>query len=98
MPAWPVGTYSQSEFDLTPILSSNSHLRALELGRSCVLPAYRKRRTMELLWHGIWVYALQNNVGLMFGCASFNGTNPEMHAESFSWLKKYAASAGGGKL
>ena len=89
------GYYSQLEFDLTPILSSNPHLRGLELGRSCVLPAYRNRRTIELLWHGIWAHALQNNVGLLFGCASFNGTNPEIHIESFSWLKKYAALPAG---
>jgi len=85
------GYYSQSEFDLTPILKSNPRLRPMELGRSCVLSAYRNRRIMELLWHGIWAYALQNNVGLMFGCASFNGTNPGKFTDSFSWLKKHAS-------
>ena len=30
--------------------------RFLELGRSCVLKPYRNKRTVELLWHGIWSY------------------------------------------
>lgn len=30
--------------------------RFMELGRSCVLLPYRNKRTVELLWHGLWTY------------------------------------------
>jgi len=42
----------------------------LELGRSCVLEKYRTKRTVELLWHGIWAYTLHHKIDVMFGCAS----------------------------
>ncbi|MEE9374876.1 MAG: GNAT family N-acyltransferase [Rhizobiaceae bacterium] len=84
------GFYTQTEFDLAPLLKTNKHLRCLELGRSCIVPAYRNKRTIELLWAGIWAFAQQHNVGLMFGCASFAGTKPELHRRAFSWLHDHA--------
>ena len=47
--------------------------RFLELGRSCVAKGYRSKRTLELLWRGIWAYALHHRIDVMFGCASFAG-------------------------
>ena len=48
------GFYTSSEYDISPMLRglpADSHL--LELGRSCVLKAYRsKPATMQLLWRG----------------------------------------------
>lgn len=69
------GFYSDGEFDLSPLLTRKPTLAALELGRSCVLPPYRNRRTLELLWHGIWTYVLKHESELMIGCASLEGTN-----------------------
>ena len=86
--------YSQTEFDLTKLLASSPQLQLLELGRSCVLPAYRNRRTVELLWHGTWAFALQNKIGIMFGCASFIGTDPNKFLSSFSWLNQHAVLPG----
>ncbi|MEE9313992.1 MAG: GNAT family N-acyltransferase [Rhizobiaceae bacterium] len=85
------GFYTQTEFNLEPVLQANKNLRPLELGRSCVLQQYRNKRTMELLWAGTWAYALQNNVGLMFGCASFAGTKPQSFGSSLIWLHENAA-------
>jgi L-ornithine Nalpha-acyltransferase len=61
-------------------------LRFLELGRSCVLPAYRNKRTVELLWHGIWAYVLHHRIDVMIGCASLEGTDPEKLALPLSFL------------
>lgn len=84
------GFYSQTEFDLAPLFTSNSNLNFMELGRSCILPAYRGKRTMEALWAGTWAYAVQNEVDVMFGCVSFPSTNPVEHAEAFNWLYQNA--------
>ena len=54
-----------------------SILRFLELGRSCVLPEYRSKRTIELLWRGIWMYVQQHGIDVMIGCASFDGVDPD---------------------
>ena len=84
------GFYSQSEFDLKPLVQANCGARLLELGRSCILPPYRNKRTMELLWHGTWSHAVANKIDIMFGCASFEGTDPKAYAEAFSWLGRHA--------
>ena len=80
------GFYSQGEYDLAPLLAVNSTLNFVELGRSCVLAPYRNRRTLELLWHGIWTYVREHNLDVMFGCASFPGTQPQDHAMALSFL------------
>ena len=80
------GFYSQSEFDVDALIARHPDKRFMELGRSCVLPAYRTKRTVELLWQGNWAYALKHGIDVMFGCASFHGIVPEEHALALSFL------------
>ena len=80
------GFYSASEFDIEPLLKRHPDQQFMELGRSCVLPDYRTKRTVELLWQGNWAYALRHGMGAMFGCASFPGVNPQEHALALSFL------------
>nr|WP_306269658.1 GNAT family N-acyltransferase [Pararhizobium sp. IMCC3301] len=87
------GFYSAGEYDIEPLLKLHSHRKFLELGRSCVLPDYRNSRTVELLWHGIWSYVLAHNIDVLFGCASFAGTEPDDNAVALSFLHHHAAAA-----
>jgi putative hemolysin len=80
------GFYSACEFDIEPLLARHPDKRFMELGRSCVLPEYRTKRTVELLWQGNWAYAQKHNMHAMFGCASFPGVRPEEHALALSFL------------
>ncbi|MGE7370063.1 GNAT family N-acetyltransferase [Neorhizobium sp. NPDC001467] len=80
------GFYSASEFNLAPLLARHPGKRFMELGRSCVLPDYRTKRTVELLWQGNWAYALKHGMDAMFGCASFPGIDPQDHALALSFL------------
>ncbi len=66
--------YTASEYDISKIAAFPG--RVLELGRSCVDPAYRTRMTMQSLWRGIAGYVFNHNIDLMFGCASLHGTDP----------------------
>lgn len=88
------GFYSQSEFDIAPLIARHPHLRFLELGRSCVLKPYRTRKTVELLWHGIWAYVRHHRIDAMFGCASFDGIDPDMQATTLSFLHHHATAEG----
>lgn len=81
-----LGFYTQSEYDIAPLLQSRPDLRFMELGRSCVHSAYRNRRTVELLWHGLWTYVRQHRIDVMIGCASFPGADPSCHSEALSFL------------
>jgi L-ornithine Nalpha-acyltransferase len=80
------GFYSSDEFELDRLVVRQRGRRFLELGRSCVLPEYRSKRTIEVLWQGIWVYINHHDIDVMVGCASFHGTVPAAHAESLSFL------------
>ena len=89
------GFYSAGEFNIDLLISGPSRPAGelLELGRSCVLPAYRTSATIQLLWRGIASYIADNGIGLMFGCASFPGTDPEPHAEALSYLYHHHRAA-----
>ncbi len=80
------GFYTSGEFELDALVARHPGRRFLELGRSCVLPAYRTRRTVELLWQGVWAYARRHDIDVMTGCASFPGVIPAAHAEALSFL------------
>ncbi len=79
--------YSSDEYDLTPLLNTDEKL--LELGRSCVLPEYRTRPVLQLLWQGIADYVSENRIGLLFGCASLHGTDIQSISAPLSYLHHY---------
>ena len=83
------GFYSESEFDLKRLIARHPGLRFLELGRSCVLPHYRSKRTIEVLWQGIWAYVNHHRIDAMIGCASFPGTVPAAHAAALAYLAQH---------
>lgn len=85
------GFYTQGEYDIAPLIAERSpEYKFMELGRSCVLKPYRNKRSVELLWHGLWTYVRQHGVDVMIGCASFPGTDPETHAMALSFLHHHA--------
>lgn len=84
------GFYTSNEFAIEELTDRHPHLRFLELGRSCVLPPYRTKRTVELLWHGVWSYVRQNRFDVMIGCASLEGTDPDRLALPLSFLHHFA--------
>ena len=86
------GFYTRGEYDIAPLLAAHPALRFLELGRSCVIRNYRNKRTVELLWHGIWAYVLHHRIDVMMGCASLEGTRPQDLALPLSFLHNYAAA------
>jgi L-ornithine Nalpha-acyltransferase len=80
------GFYSQSEYDLTPLLKHHSNLRFLEVGRSCVAQGFRGKPVAELLWQGIWNYVRLHRMDVMLGCASLEGTNITALADELTFI------------
>jgi len=76
--------YCDGEFDLAPLRCSGRRL--LELGRSCVDPAYRGGAAMLLMWQGLANYATARQIEVLFGAASFPGTDLAVLAQPLSWL------------
>lgn len=76
--------YSEAEYDLGPLRASGRRL--MELGRSCVHPDYRGGTGLMHLWNGLADYVLEHGVEVMFGTASFHGTDAGALAQPLSWL------------
>lgn len=76
--------YCDGEYDLTPLKTCGRSL--LELGRSCVDPAFRGGSGMFVLWNALADYVLDQGIEVLFGVASFHGTDAAMLAPSLSWL------------
>ena len=76
--------YSEDEYDLTALKASGRRL--MELGRSCLAPAYRGGAGMYHLWTGLASYVTDHEIDILFGVASFHGTDPEALAQPLSLL------------
>ncbi|NOD91513.1 GNAT family N-acetyltransferase [Ruegeria sp. HKCCD4884] len=76
--------YSEDEYDLTVL--KNSGRKLLELGRSCVHPDYRGGTAMYHLWNGLAAYVTEREIEVLFGVASFHGTDVTTLAQPLSML------------
>lgn len=76
--------YCDAEYDLTRLRASGRRL--LELGRSCVHADYRSGSAMFLLWNGLSEYVLERGIEVMFGVASFHGTDVAALKLPLAWL------------
>ena len=76
--------YSADEYDISSVTGFPGQV--MELGRSCVHPAYRGRAAMQLLWRGIAAYVFLHRIDLMFGCASLPSTDPDAIAAELTYL------------
>ena len=82
--------YCDDEYDLTPLRASGRRL--LELGRSCVHPDLRGGAALFMLWSALADYVLEREIELLFGVASFHGTDPQALAQPLSWLHHHHLS------
>jgi L-ornithine Nalpha-acyltransferase len=79
--------YSESEYDLSALKASGRKL--LELGRSCVHKDYRGSAAMYHLWNGLADYVAENGIEVLFGVASFHGTNAATLSQPLAYLHHY---------
>lgn len=82
------GFYSETLFDLSH--SSLPRTRMLELGRSCVDPAYRNGRVIQLLWEGIADYVNLHGYDYLVGCASLREADHEQLSRIHALLKRFS--------
>ncbi len=78
------GFYSAAEYDLGPLAARRERL--VELGRSCLAPEYRGGAALHMMWAGLAGYVLERRLEVLFGVASFHGTDPQTIAAALSYL------------
>lgn len=76
--------YSEDEYDLSALKTSGRRL--MELGRSCLAKSYRGGPGMYHLWNGLGRYVTDHGIEILFGVASFHGTDIADLAPSLSLL------------
>jgi len=76
--------YCDDEYDLAPLRRTGRRL--LELGRSCVHPDYRGGTAMFHLWNALSEYVKARDIEVLFGVASFHGTDVEALAQPLAYL------------
>lgn len=76
--------YSEDEYDLSVLKSGGRKL--LELGRSCLHRDFRGGMAMYHLWNGLSEYVRDHDIEILFGVASFHGTDIEALAQPLSML------------
>lgn len=81
------GLYTETEYDLSKLRASGCSI--MEVSRSCVLPEYRKRTTINLLWAAIATYVFHYNIDYLIGVASFEGTEISDYADQLAYLDQY---------
>ncbi|MEM6275688.1 MAG: GNAT family N-acyltransferase [Pseudomonadota bacterium] len=78
------GFYSAAEYELGCLTGSDRRL--LELGRSCLDAAYRGGSAMYLMWQALAGYIQERQIEILFGVASFHGTDAARLAPALSLL------------
>lgn len=76
--------YSEDEYDLSALKKSGRKL--LELGRSCLDADYRGGVAMYHLWNALAGYVQRHEIDVLFGVASFHGTDISALKQPLSFL------------
>jgi putative hemolysin len=62
--------------------------RMVEMGRFCMDPACHDPDVLRVAWGAMTRFVDENGVDLIFGCASFTGTDPEAYLDAFAMLRE----------
>jgi putative hemolysin len=85
--------YSANEFDLAALIESFDPRTAVELGRSCVHPAYRNGSIPKLLWNAIASYMNESGRSEAFGSVSVFNVNHDEAVGLSQYLREQGAWA-----
>lgn len=80
--------YSGQFYDLSRLDAGQG--LSMELGRFCIDPRCRDPDILRLAWASLTGYVDNMGASLLFGCASFAGTNPAHYAAAFRYLRENA--------
>ncbi len=61
--------------------------RMVEMGRFCMHPSVHDADVLRIAWGAMTSYVDENKVELLFGCASFEGTDTSFYLDSFAMLR-----------
>lgn len=78
-------SYSAQYYDLAALAAYPGPM--VEMGRFCIHPGYPDADILRVAWGAMTRYVDDNGVQMLFGCASFHGTDAETYLDAFAMLK-----------
>lgn len=78
-------SYSAQYYDLSRLETYDAPM--VEMGRFCVDPDRRDPDILRLAWRALSRHIDQARAGMLFGCSSFTGTEPDRYADAFAMLR-----------
>lgn len=80
-------SYSAQYYDLSNLADYEGPM--VEMGRFCIHPDMRgDADLLRIAWSAMTEYVENNNVDLLFGCSSFEGTQADQYMDAFALLKE----------
>ncbi|EYD73732.1 GNAT family N-acetyltransferase [Limimaricola hongkongensis] len=89
-PAEVTQAASAASYDLSPLAGWPGRL--MEIGRFCTAPEARDGAALRLALAALTRIVVRQRATLLFGCASFAGTDPAPHAPALAWLGAHHAA------
>lgn len=78
-------SYAAQFYDLAALAAYAGPM--LELGRFCIAPDHPDPDIARIAWAALTAYVDRTGVELLFGCASFSGTDPAPYADALALLR-----------
>lgn len=79
-------SYSAQFYDLAALESFDAPM--VEVGRFCVHPSAGDPDIIRLAWSALTRIVDDGGVQMLFGCSSFGGIEPAVHADAFAMLQQ----------
>jgi putative hemolysin len=79
-------SYSAQYYELSPLAEFEGPI--VEMGRFCIHPEVTDPDVLRVAWAALTRYVDESGVKLLFGCASFKGTDAEAYLDAFAMLKE----------
>lgn len=83
------GSYAGQFYDLTALQGFDG--ARLELGRFCIAADRHDPDILRLAWGAITAIVDAEAIGLLFGCSSFVGADPDLHQTALRALRQHLA-------
>ena len=84
----PVQGYAAQLYDLSALVAADVPM--LEGGRFCVASDGQDADVLRVAWGALTAYVDARGVQVLFGCASFGGTDPALYGRVLARLARYA--------
>ena len=79
-------SYAAQYYDLEALRAYEKPM--VEMGRFCIAPDVKDPDILRVAWAAMTAYVDETGVGMLFGCSSFQGTEPQAYADAFAMLKE----------